>query len=171
MTVTSWGLRLPDGQSLFVSDPFPGSDELPYRLDEGATGNWRVDTAALAEACNSKGISYEELRAYVTLGNGKTVLAEGRGIGARAWFPLEARGGRVALIHRRPLPPGLSTGQSNLVDELLDMEEAAEIVGLMDSILGYVYQEPAKIAKIRSRRQRRQEAANDHEEPEYEPSF
>ena len=31
------------------------------------------------------------------------------------------------------------------------MEEAAETVGLMDSLLGYVYHEPAKVAKIRGR--------------------
>jgi hypothetical protein len=42
VTVTSWGLRLPDGQTTFAQQPFPGSDKLPYRLEEGASGSWRI---------------------------------------------------------------------------------------------------------------------------------
>src|SRR5258706_14281869 len=87
VTVTSWGLRLPDGQSIFVPEPFPGSDQLPYRLDDGASGTWRADTAAVVETCNSHGVSYEDLHAYVTLGNGRTVLADREGIGLGPGFP------------------------------------------------------------------------------------
>ncbi len=39
------------------------------------------------------------------------------------------------------------------------IEDAAEIVGLMDSILERVYQEPARVAKIRTKRERRQQNA------------
>jgi hypothetical protein len=48
VTVTSWGLELPDGQTMFVQDPFPGSDALPYRLEEGASGPARLKAWTMA---------------------------------------------------------------------------------------------------------------------------
>ncbi len=58
---------------------------------------------------------------------------------------------------------GNDAAHGDLVDELLGIDEAAEIVGLMNSILRHVYQEPARIAKIRTRRQRREHAAREKE--------
>jgi hypothetical protein len=87
VTVTSWGLRLPDGQTMFVQQPFPGSDTLPYRLEEGASGSWRVETIQVAETCRAQGINYADLRGYVTLATGETVYARRKGINLGPGFP------------------------------------------------------------------------------------
>ncbi|HUZ53102.1 MAG TPA: hypothetical protein VMU94_11315 [Streptosporangiaceae bacterium] len=87
VTVSSWGLRLPDGQAMFIREPFQGSDPLPYRLEEGASGNWRIETTAVAESCQAHGVSYEALRAFVTLASGKTVVARRKGIQLGPGFP------------------------------------------------------------------------------------
>jgi len=87
VTVTSWGLQLPDGQTMFVQQPFPGSDTLPYRLEEGASGSWRVETIQVAETCRVQGIDYADLRGYVNLANGKTVFAQRKGIQLAPGFP------------------------------------------------------------------------------------
>jgi hypothetical protein len=44
-----------------------------------------------------------------------------------------------------------------VMEERPGVEDAAEIVGLMDSILERLYQEPARIVKIRTKRELRQE--------------
>jgi transcription-repair coupling factor (superfamily II helicase) len=49
---------------------------------------------------------------------------------------------------------------ADVVEERPAIEDAAEIVGLMDSILVYVYQEPARIAKIRYKREIREQDAH-----------
>jgi hypothetical protein len=46
-----------------------------------------------------------------------------------------------------------------VTEERPGIEDAAEIVGLMDSILERLYQEPTRIAKIRTKRELRQEQA------------
>jgi hypothetical protein len=43
----------------------------------------------------------------------------------------------------------------DLVDEPIGVDDAAEIVELMDSILEYVYQGPAEVARIRAKREGR----------------
>jgi hypothetical protein len=80
VTVNSWGLRFPDGQKLVIPQPFPGSDALPHRLEPGSSGKWMVETIAVAETCQEHSVSYEELRAFVTLGNGRTISAREKGI-------------------------------------------------------------------------------------------
>src|SRR5262245_44789962 len=64
VTVTSWGLELPDGQTIFVQQPFPGSDILPYRLEEGASGTWRIETIQVTETCRAHGVDYADLRGF-----------------------------------------------------------------------------------------------------------
>lgn len=51
---------------------------------------------------------------------------------------------------------GNEAAHGDLVDERPGIEDATEIVGLMDSILERTYQEPARIDKIRSKREHRQ---------------
>jgi hypothetical protein len=87
VTVTSWGLRLPNGQTMFVQQPFPGSDTLPYRLEQGASGTWSMETVQVAETSRAQGVDYEELRGFVKLGNGKTVYARRKGIRLAPGFP------------------------------------------------------------------------------------
>lgn len=45
----------------------------------------------------------------------------------------------------------------DLVAEQLKIEDADEIVALMDAVLERVYQEPAQVARIREKRERRNE--------------
>lgn len=106
VTVTSWGLELPDGQTMFVKHPFPGSDSLPYRLEEGASGAWRIETIEVAEMCQAQSIDYADLRGFVRLANGKTVYAQRKGIQLGPGFPWQrdspAPGGRGDAIPGSP---------------------------------------------------------------------
>jgi hypothetical protein len=90
VTVSSWGLRFPDGQVMFVRQPFAGSDALPYRLEEGASGSWYIETVAVAEACRAHGVDYQDLTAYVNLANGQTIDAKRKGIQLGPGFPWPA---------------------------------------------------------------------------------
>lgn len=56
---------------------------------------------------------------------------------------------------------GNEAAHGDLVDERPGVEDAAEIVGLMDSMLYRVYQEPASVAKIRTKRELRQQKARE----------
>ena len=56
---------------------------------------------------------------------------------------------------------GNEAAHGDLVDEPLSIDEAREIVGLMDAILHRVYQEPAEVARIRAKR----EARRNRQEP------
>jgi len=54
---------------------------------------------------------------------------------------------------------GNEAAHGDLVDERPGVDDATEIVGLMDSVLNRVYQEPAIVAKIRTKRELRQQQA------------
>jgi hypothetical protein len=86
VTVRTWGLRLPDGQTMFVPEPVPGSNAIPYRLDQGSSADWRVPTAVVDSACRARGVSHTMLRGYVALGTGRDVVARKRGIQLAADF-------------------------------------------------------------------------------------
>ena len=45
------------------------------------------------------------------------------------------------------------------MDEPITVDDAAQIVDLMDAILERVYQEPARVARVRSSREARQKHA------------
>lgn len=51
---------------------------------------------------------------------------------------------------------GNEAAHGDLVDEPITVDDAAEIVDLMDAILERVYQEPAKVARVRASREARQ---------------
>ncbi len=87
VTVTSWGLRLPDGQTMMITESFRLSSALPYRLEEGASGSWYTDTLRVVETCRTHGVDYADLTAYVDLGNGQSVDAKIRGIQLGPGFP------------------------------------------------------------------------------------
>lgn len=50
---------------------------------------------------------------------------------------------------------GNEVAHGDLVDEPITVDDAAEIVDLMDAILERVYQEPAKVARVRASREAR----------------
>jgi hypothetical protein len=50
---------------------------------------------------------------------------------------------------------GNEAAHGDLVDEPITADDAAEIVALMDAILERVYQEPAKVARVRASREAR----------------
>jgi hypothetical protein len=87
VTVSSWGLRFPDGQVMFIRQAFAGSDALPYRLEAGASGSWSVETTAVAETCKAHGVDYADLTAYVNLANGQSVDAKRKGIQLGPGYP------------------------------------------------------------------------------------
>jgi hypothetical protein len=87
VTVTSWALELPDGQTMFVQQPFPGSDTLPYRLEQGASGTWSVETIRVTETSRAEGVDYGDLRGFVKLASGKTICARRKGINLGPGYP------------------------------------------------------------------------------------
>lgn len=86
VTVTSFGLRFPDGQVMAIVRPEAGSSELPYRLEEGASGSWYIETMAVEETCRTHGVDYTKLTAFVRLANGNIVYAKRKGIGLGPGF-------------------------------------------------------------------------------------
>jgi hypothetical protein len=88
VTISSWGLRLPDGQTMMITEPFRTlSNALPYRLEEGTSGSWYTDTLRVVETCKAHGVDYADLTGYVHLGNGQSVDAKRRGIQLGPGFP------------------------------------------------------------------------------------
>ena len=87
VTVSSWGLRLPDGQTMFITETHVMSARLPYRLEEGASGAWYTDTTRIVETCKAHGVDYSDLTAHVNLANGQTDDAERKGIQLGPGFP------------------------------------------------------------------------------------
>jgi transcriptional regulator len=51
---------------------------------------------------------------------------------------------------------GNQVAHSDILNEPISVEDAAEIVELMDAILERAYQEPAKVARVRASREARQ---------------
>lgn len=87
VTITAWGLRLPNGHTLVAVKRVPPSDSLPYRLEPGASGSWYMETTGLAATCRERGADYADLTAYVDLASGSTVDAKSKGIQLGAGFP------------------------------------------------------------------------------------
>jgi hypothetical protein len=81
-TVTGWGLRFPDDQSIDIDfDILSWSAALPHRLEQGANGSWFIPTDKVRAECARRGIRYQDLTAYVGLADGRIVSARERGIG------------------------------------------------------------------------------------------
>lgn len=88
VTVSSWGLRLPDGQTMMITEPVRAlSNTLPYRLEAGSSGSWYTDTLRVVETCKAQGVDYADLSGYVNLGDGRSVDAKRRGIQLGPGFP------------------------------------------------------------------------------------
>ncbi len=81
VTVNSWGLKLADGRKMAILESASWSASLPHRLEPGASASWCVETRAVTESAGHNGIRYQDLIAYLTLGNGRTVEAREPGIG------------------------------------------------------------------------------------------
>lgn len=81
VTVNSLGLKLPDGRHLAIMEWAPWSASIPHRLEPGADASWYVLTKAITESSTHNGIRYQDLIAYVSLGDGRTVDARDPGIG------------------------------------------------------------------------------------------
>jgi hypothetical protein len=50
---------------------------------------------------------------------------------------------------------GNEAAHGDLVDEVISIDDAAEIIDLMDAVLERVYQEPARVARVRANREAR----------------
>jgi len=81
VTVKAWGLKFPDDRSMFITEQAPFSASLPHRLEPGADASWYVETRAIRDSCQADGVRYQDLIAYVRLGDGSTVEAREPGIG------------------------------------------------------------------------------------------
>lgn len=81
ITVTSWGLRFPDGKTGTMTRNLPWSASLPHRLEPGADASWFIPTDDVRGMCAERGFRYHDLTAVVTLADGRTIAARRRGIG------------------------------------------------------------------------------------------
>ena len=81
-TVTSWGLRMPDGNDMTVLYQLPWSSPLPFAIPPGgAGGTWFLETDKAQDACQRAGLDHRQLQAWVRLSDGRQILAKQRGIG------------------------------------------------------------------------------------------
>jgi hypothetical protein len=81
VTVSSWGLKLPDGRRMAIVDYAPWSATCPHRLEPGASASWYVLTEAVVGSCAQQGIRYQDLTEWVRLGDGREITAAEPGIG------------------------------------------------------------------------------------------
>jgi hypothetical protein len=81
-TVTSWGLRMPDGNDMTVLYQLPWSSPLPFAiLPDGAAGAWFVEIDKVQDACQRAGLDHRHLQAWVRLSDGRQIFAKQSGIG------------------------------------------------------------------------------------------
>lgn len=83
VTVSSWGFALPNGRTLYTANPAPWSEKLPHRLEPQSSANWHVDTDEIKQACSEHAVRYQDLRAWVSLGNGTKSHSRKTGIGLK----------------------------------------------------------------------------------------
>lgn len=81
VTVTEWGYELPNGDRIVPAATLPGSADLPLLLAANSHGSWLMPSDDLLARCWEVGVRHHQLRAYVRLGNGRTVRAGSYGIG------------------------------------------------------------------------------------------
>ena len=102
--VSSWGLRLPDGQFLSLAE-----DDGPHRLEPGQAVSWDGETRFVARTLVENGYAPDaELRASVYLGTGKTVVTKKRESVSlaryvnRVHFVVSSKGGAATLSIEHP---------------------------------------------------------------------
>ena len=81
ITVNSWGLRMPNGQTMVMPGNLSWSASLPHRPEPGANASWFIATEDVKRTCAEHGVRYQDLVAYVKLADGRTINAGERGIG------------------------------------------------------------------------------------------
>ena len=78
--ITSWGLRLPDGQSVVVLSPTTTWEpRLPHWVQPGDEATWYFDPAELRRIAAEHKIAFESMCAFATVGDGRSLLAD-RGV-------------------------------------------------------------------------------------------
>ena len=72
--IASCGLQDLNGELFFPGEPLQGSDELPYRLENGARGRWLINVPQSMDTLPLR------MRVYVRLANDKTVADKHPGL-------------------------------------------------------------------------------------------
>lgn len=83
VTVNNFGLKLPDKRQMAILQRAPWSASLPHRLEPGSSAAWYIDTEAIKQSCAAEGVRHQDLTAFVTLGDGRTIDAPRAGIGLK----------------------------------------------------------------------------------------
>jgi hypothetical protein len=73
ITVTGWGLRLPNGDKMVPTQSNMISKRLPHRLEANTSASWFVETDRIRLQCAEMGLRYQDLRGFVMLGTGEQV--------------------------------------------------------------------------------------------------
>lgn len=75
VTVTAWGVRMPNGQDYVSPMPIFGSDTVPHRLESGAEVTFYMRQAELRSRIVEDGIDPRSLRAWVRLATREQIYA------------------------------------------------------------------------------------------------
>jgi hypothetical protein len=79
ITITGWGVKLPEGRHIVVTHPPNWATPLPHELRPGAApARFLMLAEDLRRLERENGISYGDMRPYVTLADGTEVLADRR---------------------------------------------------------------------------------------------
>jgi hypothetical protein len=73
VTVSEWGLRLPNGTDTGVRPDSRWSSPLSYRLEPGSEGRWFAAIEDVKTACKKLNVSNYDPIAFIRLGDGRTV--------------------------------------------------------------------------------------------------
>lgn len=76
-TIESWGLELPGGSSLFVTDQPAWFTRLPHRLEPHSSIDLRISHEDIRRVAQERNIPFSQFRPWVSIGDGRKVYSKG----------------------------------------------------------------------------------------------
>lgn len=75
VTINNVYFEMPTGENLFATSLPNFSAKLPHRLEAGSSATWYILADQVREICAQRGWAFDQLQAWVDLGNGSKVSA------------------------------------------------------------------------------------------------
>ncbi|MPZ84256.1 MAG: hypothetical protein GEV28_29180 [Actinophytocola sp.] len=77
ITITGWGIELPDGRGVFVTRPPNWATRLPHELRPGAApARLLIPADDLRRINQDDNIAFDDMRPYIDLADGTNVYAD-----------------------------------------------------------------------------------------------
>jgi hypothetical protein len=76
VSVTGWGVELPNKYTYIYWRPLPGNPKLDHRIEPGDEARWWLPLDALRRGLVEQGLGECEVPMFVTLGTGERVVTE-----------------------------------------------------------------------------------------------